>query len=71
MENDLIERIRKDPYFDSIKADLDALLDPSSFVGRAPEQVDAFLKNWVLPVLEKDKEISEAIRKSVKVELAV
>ena len=57
-------------YFDSIKKDLDTLLDPSSFVGRAPEQVDSFLKNWVQPVLE-DKEISEAIAKSVKVELAV
>ena len=50
--------------------DLDTLLDPSTFVGRAPEQVDAFLKKWVQPVLE-DKEISEAIVKSVKVELAV
>ena len=71
LENDLIERIRNDVYFDSIKKELDALLDPSSFVGRAPEQVDAFLKNWVRPVLEDDKEISEAIEKSVKVELAV
>ena len=70
MENDLIERIRNDPYFDSIKKDLDTLLDPSSFVGRAPEQVDAFLKNWVQPALD-DKEISEAIGKSVKVELTV
>lgn len=70
LENDLIERIRNDAYFDSIKKDLDTLLDPSSFIGRAPEQVDAFLKNWVQPVLE-DKEISEAIGKSVKVELAV
>ena len=70
MENDLIERIRNDAYFDSVKKDLDTLLDPSSFVGRAPEQVDAFLKNWVQPVLD-DKEISDAIRKSVKIELTV
>lgn len=70
LENDLIERIRDDPYFDSIKQDLDTLLDPSSFVGRAPEQVDTFLKNWVQPALE-DKEIADAIGKSVKVELSV
>jgi len=70
LENDLIERIRNDAYFDSIQKDLDTLLDPSSFIGRAPEQVDAFLKNWVQPVLE-DKEISDAIGKSVKVELVV
>ena len=70
MENDLIERIHNDPYFDSIKKELDNLLDPSSFIGRAPEQVDGFLKNWVQPVLD-DKEIFDAIEKSVKVELAV
>jgi adenylosuccinate lyase len=70
LENDLIERIRDDFYFDSIKKDLDTLLDPSSFIGRAPEQVDAFLKNWVQPALE-EKEIADAIEKSVKVELAV
>jgi len=70
LENDLIERIHNDPYFDSIKKDLDTLLDPSSFIGRAPEQVDGFLKNWVQPALD-DKEIFDAIEKSVKVELAV
>jgi len=70
LENDLIDRIRGDPYFDPIKADLDTLLDPTSFIGRAPEQVDNFLENWVKPVLE-DKEIREAIANSGKVELSV
>ncbi|TFK37539.1 L-Aspartase-like protein [Crucibulum laeve] len=70
LENDLIERIRKDPYFDPIKAELDSLLEPSSFIGRAPEQVDAFLKDWVEPALA-DPEIKDAIVKSKKVELAV
>ena len=70
LENDLIERIRKDPYFYSIISELDTLLDPSSFVGRAPEQVDTFLKDWVQPVLEEE-EMADAIGKSAKVELAV
>ncbi|PPQ64901.1 hypothetical protein CVT24_008240 [Panaeolus cyanescens] len=70
LENDLIDRIRADPYFDPIKDDLDALLEPSSFIGRAPEQVDSFLKNWVDPALA-DKEVSESISKSQKVELNV
>jgi len=70
LENDLIERIRREPYFDSIKEELDGLLDPSSFIGRAPEQVDSFLENWVRPILD-DEEIKEAIFKSVKVELSV
>ncbi|KAG6816830.1 Phosphoribosylglycinamide formyltransferase [Tephrocybe sp. NHM501043] len=70
LENDLIERIRLDPYFDPIKGQLDALLDPSSFVGRAPEQVDAFLKDWVAPALAP-AELQEAIQQSKKVELSV
>ena len=36
LDNDLIERVRADPYFDPIKGQLDALLDPKTFVGRAP-----------------------------------
>lgn len=52
LENDLIERVRKDPYFSPIVGELDTLLDPSTFIGRAPEQVDAFLEEWVKPALE-------------------
>lgn len=70
LENDLIERIRSDAYFDPIKAELDELLKPESFIGRAPEQVDAFIKEWIEPALA-DKDIQEAITKSVKVELSV
>jgi adenylosuccinate lyase len=38
-DNDLIDRIKRSEYFQPIHAQLDALLDPSTFVGRAPEQV--------------------------------
>lgn len=38
-DNDLIERIRKSAYFAPIHAQLDSLLDPTTFVGRAPQQV--------------------------------
>ncbi|KDR65840.1 hypothetical protein GALMADRAFT_260037 [Galerina marginata CBS 339.88] len=70
LENDLISRIRADPYFDPIKDDLEALLDPTSFIGRAPQQVDAFLEKWVMPALE-DPEVRDAIGRSGKVELSV
>lgn len=69
-ENDLIERVRKDAYFDPIKDDLDALLDPRSFVGRAPQQVDKFLKEWVRPALE-DPELKAAVDSGNKAELSV
>lgn len=70
LENDLIDRIRADPYFDPVKEELDALLDPKTFIGRAPEQVDTFLRDWVEPALA-EKSLQEAIQKSSKVELNV
>ncbi|KAF6749496.1 adenylosuccinate lyase [Ephemerocybe angulata] len=70
LENDLLDRVRADPYFEPIIAELDSLLDPASFIGRAPQQVDGFLKNWVEPALA-DKELQDAIGGSKKVELSV
>ncbi|MEZ4318522.1 MAG: adenylosuccinate lyase [Myxococcota bacterium] len=50
-DNDLLDRVRADATFAPIHADLDALLDPRSFVGRAPEQVRAYLAAEVRPAL--------------------
>ncbi len=50
-DNDLLQRIEADPYFSPIHAELDALLKPDSFVGRAPQQVRAFLTQEVRPAL--------------------
>jgi len=50
--NDLIERIRKDPLFESVWSKLDTLIEPSLFVGRAPEQVDDFMETEIDPLLE-------------------
>jgi len=55
-ENDLIGRVRGDKYFEPIWNQLEELLDPSTFIGRAPEQVDGFVKEWVGPALEKYEE---------------
>ncbi|XP_034180683.1 adenylosuccinate lyase isoform X3 [Osmia lignaria lignaria] len=57
LDNDLVERIRKDPYFKPILNQLKELLDPRTFVGRAPEQVTEFLQEEVHPVLENYKEL--------------
>ncbi len=51
-ENDLIERVKADEYFRPIWNQLDALLDPRTFIGRAPQQVDGFVKDWVEPALQ-------------------
>lgn len=55
-DNDLIERIRNDDFFAPIHGQLDALLDPNTFVGRAPEQTEKFVKEWVKPALAKYEE---------------
>ncbi|KAF9234996.1 L-Aspartase-like protein [Melanogaster broomeanus] len=70
LENDLIDRVRGDAYFDPIKGELDVLLDPQTFIGRAPEQVDKFIREWVEPALA-DEELQEALSKAGKVELSV
>jgi adenylosuccinate lyase len=46
--NDLIERLKADPAFAGV--DIDSLLRPQDFVGRAAEQVDEFLAAEVEPV---------------------
>ena len=66
----MIQRVEKDPYFDPIKPHLDELLNPSTFIGRAPEQVDKFLKEWVWPALA-DAELQAVVNKGEKAELNV
>ena len=50
-ENDLIERLANDKAFENVP--MEELLDPTSFVGRAPEQVEEFIAEWIKPIEEK------------------
>ena len=54
-KNDLVDKIANDPMFGVTKEEIEELLVPEMYVGRAPEQVDEFLKKCVYPVLEKNK----------------
>ena len=49
--NDLLQRLSGDAAF--AEADLDAALDPTSFIGRAPEQVDEFVAEVVRPIRDR------------------
>lgn len=51
-DNDLIDRIRRTDFFQPILGELDALLDPSTFIGRSPQQVDAFYEREVKVALK-------------------
>lgn len=41
-DNDLIERVKKDPFFEPILDMIPQLMDPTTFIGRAPQQVEKF-----------------------------
>ncbi|MBR9991002.1 MAG: adenylosuccinate lyase [Gemmatimonadetes bacterium] len=51
--NDLMERIIADSAFGMDRAEIESMLDPARFTGRAAEQVNNFLRNEVEPVLER------------------
>jgi adenylosuccinate lyase len=50
--NDMLDRLSADPEFGAVSmADMESALEPSRFVGRAPEQVDEFLDGVITPLL--------------------
>ncbi len=49
--NDLLDRIAADGAFDVSRDELELAMDPKRFVGRAPQQVDEFLEEVVVPLL--------------------
>ncbi|MDD6266277.1 MAG: adenylosuccinate lyase [Clostridium sp.] len=56
-ENDLVDRIAADPAFGMTKEEIEALLEPKNFVGRAPEQTEEFLDEVVQPILDANRDI--------------
>ncbi len=58
-DNDLLVRILGDPRFDITSEELDALCDPSTFVGFAPLQTKEYLENEIYPLLEKYSGLGE------------
>jgi adenylosuccinate lyase len=63
--NDMLERLAADPSFGVPLADLQALAEPSRFVGRAPQQVEEFLDEHVAPWLSRERMVTE--REEVRV----
>ncbi len=51
--NDLIERLKADPAFSKI--DFKKILNPKDYIGRAPQQVDEFIVQYVIPIRRKYK----------------
>lgn len=53
LENDLIDRVLKDPDFRITEAEINDILTPENFTGRSEQQVEEFIAECVKPVLEK------------------
>lgn len=56
-ENDLIERIINDDFFNMTKEEILSLIDSKKFIGRAPGQVEDFIEKQIRPILEENKEL--------------
>ncbi len=54
-ENDLLDRLECDPAFS--KVDIKGETDPKRFVGRAPQQVDEFLQEYVTPIRRRYRKV--------------
>ena len=57
LDNNLLDLIAADPAFGLNEEELKKTMDPAKYVGRAPLQVDNFLKKVVDPVLEANKDV--------------
>ena len=62
--NDLVGRLMADIAF--AKLDFEKILNPDAYIGRAPQQVDEFIRNIAMPIRRKYR---KALSK--KVELKV
>ena len=57
LENNLLELIAAEPAFGLSLEELQKCMEPSRYVGRAPQQVEEFLSEVVRPILDKNKEL--------------
>lgn len=57
LDNNLLELIADDPAFNLSLEDLKKTMDPAKYVGRAKEQVDAYLNKVIYTLLEENKDV--------------
>ena len=56
-ENDLLDLIAADDKFGLTREELEAKMNPADYVGRSPRQVEVYLRDFVKPVLDANKEL--------------
>jgi adenylosuccinate lyase len=65
-ENDLLDRMRRDPAFGAV--DFAEAMKPEKFVGRAPQQVDDFMADFIGPIRTR---YAEALKRRSETALKV
>ncbi len=58
-KNDLLDRIASDSAFGVTREELNRIVRPENFVGRAPQQTDEFLDGEVRPVLCRYRDVAD------------
>ncbi len=66
LENDLLERIAKEPMFHVTLEELQEKLDPKKYTGRASQQTEEFLQDVIAPILQENKNLL-GIKADIKV----
>ena len=59
LPNDMVDRVAADPAFGLTKEEIVAGLVPENFVGRAPQQVEAFIANVLQPIFDANPDAVE------------
>jgi adenylosuccinate lyase len=54
LDSDLVDRLKADPAFAAVRDRIDDLMRPERLCGRAPQQVDGFLRSVVRPILRRE-----------------
>lgn len=56
-ENDLLQRIANDEMFGMTLEQLETIMNPNNFVGRACQQTEEYFQDMIHPILEKEKDL--------------
>ena len=65
LDNNLCELILADPMFMITEEEINDILKPENFIGRSSEQVDEFIKDCVMPILENSGYKKETVEINV------
>ncbi len=57
LDNNLLDLIAESDKFPVSKEELEKVMEPSLYVGRAPAQVEEFVLEYIKPVLDKNKDL--------------